>query len=243
MDRDPAQIHDESDMSMVPHIEQELVSHQAYHIIRDLVADRVLRQGARINVNELAERMGVSPTPVKEALSRLAEEGLVEVIPRKGTFVTQLSVEDLAEILDVRRGLELLAAESAVENITPDEIAEMRKLALALQNPPSRMKYHLSFHVRKNQDLHNILVQASRNKKLISIYSGLHVAVLMARAIAFGRWESRVKADFFEHQAIINSLETGCREKLIKAVDAHLLRGRESVLQDFARELEHEAPA
>src|SRR5215207_8491481 len=99
----------------VPKIQRERASDAVYQILRDSILTHVFEPGERLNVLELAEKLDVSQTPLKEAVNRLAAEGLIEIYPRIGTYVTDISPTVLAETFEIRTALECLAAEKALE--------------------------------------------------------------------------------------------------------------------------------
>ncbi|CAK7066328.1 MAG: HTH-type transcriptional repressor RspR [Desulfovibrio sp.] len=114
---------------------------KAYEFIRTMIMDRTLRQGASLNVPELAERFEMSVTPVREAIRRLESEGLLEVVPRRGTFVRSFSVEDLIAGFELAEAYEGMAAYLAAERVEQGEalfedLHDLRQLV-------SRMEQHL----------------------------------------------------------------------------------------------------
>ena len=122
---------------------------------------------------------GVSPTPVKDALNRLAVEGLVDIRPRNGTFVAEFEPQDVAETFEIRRGLECLAAERMVERATPELVARFRRLVEALDkavdDEPSRVE-----HERRNNELHLAIVEGSGNRRLLELYRNLNAHLTIA---------------------------------------------------------------
>src|ERR1039457_4290391 len=93
-----------------------------YQSLRQAILDSSIPPSERLNVEELAQKLGVSLTPVRHAVQQLATEGLVEIKPRSGTFVTQLSAQNVEETLEIRRALECLAVETAIEKITREDL-------------------------------------------------------------------------------------------------------------------------
>jgi DNA-binding transcriptional regulator YhcF (GntR family) len=93
-----------------------------YQSLRQAILDSTIPPSERLNVEELAQKLGVSLTPVRHAVQQLATEGLVEIKPRSGTFVTQLSAQNVEETLEIRRALECLAVETAIEKITREDL-------------------------------------------------------------------------------------------------------------------------
>ena len=116
---------------------------QVYEAITARILNGTFRPGDRLDVNWLAEKLEVSPTPVKNALSLLANEGLVQILPRNGTFVTQVSRRSLEEALSLREAFELLAADTLVDHVTPELLAELTTRVDAIQHAPGgALDYH-----------------------------------------------------------------------------------------------------
>src|SRR5829696_3252000 len=105
------------------------LSSRTYETIRDRILQGELPAGKRLTVRELAESLGVSVTPVRDAFNRLAADGLVAVSPRRGTYVASLTTRDVRELYDLRIMLEPAAAEIAALSFSEDEVAALRAVA------------------------------------------------------------------------------------------------------------------
>ena len=116
-------------MSVPRTVQPVSLAEKAYDAIRDLIVSLELAPGAVIDERELMERLGIGRTPVREALRRLAHEGLVEVYPRRGMFVTGVDVRELARLSEVRAVLEPEAARLAAERATEADRADDRRPA------------------------------------------------------------------------------------------------------------------
>ena len=100
---------------------------QVYEALRDAILQHILPAGCKLDVNLLAKRWGVSRTPVNDAIQRLMIEGLVSVVPRRGTFVTRVDVKDILESMDVRLMFEFRGAELIIGDITSENLDELKK--------------------------------------------------------------------------------------------------------------------
>ena len=103
-----------------------------FEALRDAIVSRILEPGERLMEVQLAEAMGVSRTPVREAIRRLELEGFVVMIPRRGAYVAQLSLKDIADAFEIRGALEGLAAGLAAERATEDDIEELGRLLVRM---------------------------------------------------------------------------------------------------------------
>src|ERR1700757_4870184 len=137
--------------------------------LRDHIVEGNTPDGGRIPERQLCEMLGISRTPLREALKVLAAEGLIELLPNRGARVRQLSERDLAELFDVMGGLESLAGRLACENISDAEITEIERLHYEMYGFYLHRDMHGYFRV--NQLIHHKIVEASRNATLQSAYA------------------------------------------------------------------------
>ena len=100
--------------------------------LREAIVDGVLKPGERLMEIQLAEELGVSRTPVREAIRKLELEGFVVMIPRRGTYVADMSIKDINEVYEVRTALDVLAAGLAAERITEEELEQMERLLVQI---------------------------------------------------------------------------------------------------------------
>lgn len=138
-----------------------------FNTLREAILTGDIEPGERLMEIKLADKLGVSRTPIREAIRMLQLEGLVNMTPRKGTVVAEISKEDLKNVLEVRKVLEELAVEKACENITEKEICELKdnlkefKSAIKKKNPSDIAKIDVIFH--------DIIYKATGNDRLIQI--------------------------------------------------------------------------
>ncbi|MCL6552099.1 MAG: GntR family transcriptional regulator [Firmicutes bacterium] len=216
---------------------ETLTVHRLADVVYRTLKEQILRQeftpGQRLHVDRLARQLGVSRTPVKDALNALAREGLVEIVPRRGTFVAALSAQTIAELFDLRRALELLAAELLVARVTDTDLARLRARLAALDEPLDE-DADVDEHMRRNLAFHRELVQLAGNRKLLEVYDSLNVHIQIARVHARGRdWRERRQQEREEHHAMLAALEARDPQRLAAAVDAHIRRAKHSLIQDL----------
>ncbi|HEX7022904.1 MAG TPA: GntR family transcriptional regulator [Trueperaceae bacterium] len=226
------------DLSELPTIKAERVTDTVYQLLKENIIDQKLPAGYKINPDELAGRLGVSRTPVHEALVLLATDGLVEILPRKGTFVTEFTLEDIAETLDVRRALELLACETVVETATTDDLTVLRELIARMEasaQEATTVREAARLHDARNLEFHQRLVTLSRNRHLIATYENLRSHLRIARAhVDASAWRERLPEEKKEHERILAALEARDLAELKDALDSHLRRSKTSLLADLA---------
>ena len=115
-------------MSTEDVIPSRTLRESAYDRIREDILSGVLRPGSAISEAERAEALGMSRSPVREALRQLAQDGLVEIFPKRGTFVTELSARDVREAFELREAIETACARLAAARRTDQDLAEMRRV-------------------------------------------------------------------------------------------------------------------
>jgi GntR family transcriptional regulator, rspAB operon transcriptional repressor len=228
-------------MAKLTKVKLERASDAVFSILRESILDQTFLPGERLNVKAMAEKLEVSLTPVKDAINRLASEGLIELRPRAGTFVTKLAPKDLAETLAIRRALEWLAAETAVDHITDEVLEDLRKLVGILEQPVTTDRER-QMHERKNLEFHQRLIELAGNRKMLEIYRGLNAHVKIARIhYTHEGWSKRLQDEAMEHRAILNALEARNVRNLQKALNDHIQRASEALVRDIAQKIKPEA--
>ena len=206
--------------------------------LRDLIAQGRLRPGQRLPERLLREQLGLSRTPLREAIKILSAEGLLTLVPNRGAVVTSLSLAEVEDILQVLVGLERMAAQPACRRVTADEIASIERLHTRMAEHHARSELLEYFHL--NQAIHQAIVDAAGNHALSRLYRGESGRIWRYRYagnLQHERWEQAVR----EHEQIFAALRArdGCL--LRELLRVHLLNGWNIVKQTFAAELS-EAP-
>ncbi|MGV8804582.1 MAG: GntR family transcriptional regulator [Polaromonas sp.] len=199
--------------------------------LRELLVQGVLTPGAKLNERELCERLGVSRTPLREAIRLLAAEGLITLDPGRGAFAPVLSLEDVAHTFDVLAVLEGLAAELAASQITAAELAELQELQQQMQAAFKR--HDLPDYYRANARVHDLLNLASRNPVLRETWKQLN-ARMHALRFRSNQDEAKWAQALQEHEHILAALQARDGPALRDLLVQHLRRKREAVLEQLA---------
>jgi len=183
------------------------LSEIAYVALKKSLLDMDLNQmpeEGRLDERDLAEKLGISRTPLREAINRLVVEGFLDVVPRKGIFVIKKSKEEILEIITVRAALEGMAAHLAAQKITEDEIGMLRDIFTEF-DPTDLFKDHLKYS-EANIGLHEMILQICGCGKLIEMANNLHdhMRWIRFRAVTF---KDRLEQVHKEHLRIIDALE------------------------------------
>ncbi|HDN78891.1 MAG TPA: GntR family transcriptional regulator [Chloroflexi bacterium] len=151
------------------------LSDAALSAIRKAILEGALKPGQRLVEAEIARQMGISRAPVREALRQLEKEGLISTEPHKGSYVIQLSADDLWEIYTLRAAIEGLGAELAALKATEEEIKQLEELVEAMRQ--SAQEGDLSRLVEQDLAFHECLCKASRHKRLFDIWLSMNAQI------------------------------------------------------------------
>jgi len=206
--------------------------------LRDFIVEGNLASGVRIPERQLCNMLGISRTPLREALKVLASEGLVDLLPNRGARVRALSARDVAELFDVMGGLEALAGRLACENITNEEFSEVERLHHEMYGFYLRREMHGYFQC--NQSIHESIVAAARNEVLSATHGSFASRIRRLRYTANlaqkrDRWGEAMR----EHEAILDALRRRAGRELSDVLFQHM-RNMHTAALDYI-EGEHSA--
>jgi len=181
----------------------------------------------RITENKVAASYGLSRTPVREAFRRLEAEGLIQVIPQRGSFVSQPSVEDILEIYQIRMPLECMSARLAAERIEDEQLLVLEKLVTAERARVEGRNAERS--LRASAEFHGVLYACTRNKRLASFLGDMQRQVHRVRVL----WPStvtRLEETWKEHAAILAALRARDGAEAERLMRQHLERAQATTL-------------
>lgn len=214
----------------------EKIQLDAYKPLRELVTDNIRHAilcgsfppGMRLMELQLASEIGVSRTPVREAIRALELEGLVVMIPRRGAYVANISIKDINEVYEVRTALEVLAAGLASERINDEELEEMERILVAMT--PLTPEHDMEALVANDTKFHDIIYNASRNGRLISIVNNLREQINSIRGGSMG-YPGRLAAMMDEHRAIVDAIAQRDEDAAQQAVRTHMENAERTLLR------------
>ncbi len=179
---------------------------------------------------QLAEELGVSRTPVREAIRKLELEGFVVMIPRRGTYVADMSIKDINEVFEVRTALDVLAAGLAAERITEDELEQMERLLVQIGEYIEQGD--MDKIVEVDSQFHDILYRASRNDRLVGIINNLREQLTRFRSISMS-YPGRLKNTLEEHSRMVEALAARNSELAQQLAVEHMENSEQTLLLDF----------
>lgn len=199
-----------------------------FEALRDAILNGVLKPGERLLENQLAEELGVSRTPVREAIRKLELEGFAVILPRKGAYVSKISFKDVREVYEIRAALESLACGLAAERAVDSEIEEMERRLIAesdyLDNEDN------SLTVETDIDLHELIYKATRNEKLIGLISNLKEQVNRLRSTSI-TLPGRKKKSLDEHKGIVEAIAEHDIELAQRLGQEHIEHAEQAMLE------------
>lgn len=208
-----------SAMAGVTRITRMTLHEAVLNQLRDMIIEGQLAPGSRINEGQLGASLGVSRTPLREAIKTLASEGLIEIIPAKGALVRRFDENDIREITEVLKALEQTAARLACKQASDAEIDAIRQLhdeMMARYAARDRLSYF-----KLNQSIHTAIARASGNTVLAQTHDMLQARIKRIRFIGNetpDRWAAAVG----EHEEMIVALATRDGEGLAEVLGRHL---------------------
>ena len=198
--------------------------------LREAIISGVLRPGERLMEIQLAEELGVSRTPVREAIRKLELEGFVIMIPRRGTYVADLSIKDINEVFEVRSALDSLANGLAAERITEEELEQMERLLVQIGACVD--KGNMEKIVELDGQLHDILYRASRNDRLVGIINNLREQLTRFRTISMA-YPGRLKKTIEEHTQLVGAIAARDVDLAQQLAVEHMANSEQTLLQDI----------
>ncbi|MCL2121817.1 MAG: GntR family transcriptional regulator [Clostridiales bacterium] len=199
-----------------------------YVALREAIIKNQFKSGERLMETELADEMMVSRTPVREAVRKLQSEGYVIMLPRKGTYVTSLTIQDVNDVFEIRGALESMAAARAAERASSEEIAEIRQFieseAILWDSTD------LARTIRCDIQFHSMVYRASKNTKVENLINDLREQTQRLRSSTLSR-PGQVRFALEEHRKILSAIEARDAKSARDASIAHVERSREVMLE------------
>ncbi len=190
-----------------------------FNTLREAILKGELKPGERLMELQLASKLGVSRTPIREAIRMLEQEGLAVTIPRKGAEVAKMTEKDMEDVLQVRDALDELAASIACEQITAEELEELKRTMREFEE--STKTGDVKRIAEVDVKFHDIIYKATRNPKLENILNNLREQMYRYR-VEYLKDERSFPTLIKEHSEIVEGLAKKDKEKVIAAMHKHV---------------------
>jgi DNA-binding GntR family transcriptional regulator len=215
-------------MAQVIAIQRRTLHDEVTARLREMLIEGHIVPGAKLNERDLCERLHVSRTPLREAIKRMAAEGLVDLLPNRGAVAVKLSETDIVDAFEVLAELEGMSGRLAAQRATDDELAEIR--ALHYEMLACFARRDLPGYYRRNAQIHAALNQAARNPVLEKTYREINARVQSMR-FRTNQKEAKWQRAVSEHAQILEALEARDATRLQALLVEHLLRKRDAILE------------
>ncbi len=204
-----------------------------FNTLRQAILTGEIKPGERLMEIHLANRLGVSRTPIREAIRKLELEGLVTMIPRRGAEVAQITEKSMNDVLEVRRALDVLCMELSCERMGEEELKELEKACRVFEEAVSTGD--VKKIAQADVALHDIIIQATGNQRLIQLVHNLSEQMYRYRfeyIKDFSQHGRLIK----EHQIIYDSLRSKDKETAGRAAREHIDNQEKAIIQQIRRE-------
>lgn len=202
---------------------------RVFHKIRDDILSGKYKEHEELKEVAIGEEMGVSRTPVREAFRQLELEGLIQIIPNKGAYVTGITVEDVKDIYMIRSLLEGLCARWATEHITEEQLEEMEENIYLAEFHAA--KGHLEQIAELDNRFHDIMYEACNSKMLEHLLKDFHQYVLRVRKKTLAN-ANRGEASNHEHRLIMEAIKAKDAEKAEELANKHMINAYENMVKN-----------
>lgn len=195
---------------------------QVYDVLKKAIIQQTIPAGYKLDMNLLAKRWRISRSPVNDAIQRLMVEGLVSVLPRRGTFVASVNIKDVLELMDVRLMFELRAAELTIGHFGDEYLGQMRARLLEMDNLLKAADIDYLNYSRLDLEFHSLPIFWMNNGRINKMYQAQNFQWYMTRLR-----KSSVGQE--EHWEIFKAYESGSLERVKMALVRHIEAGKTSI--------------
>jgi len=206
------------------------LGNQAYQELKGIILERQIPPGGKLNEGDLAKALGISRTPIREAINRLEKEGLVKIIPQRGAYVVQFTEKDIYELFLIRENLEGLAASLAAERMNGSQLASLESLLRGFREPFGEKE--TSRYARQDFKFHQSIVLLSGARRLGNLVSTLHDHIRMFRLTTVGL-PNRMKESLAEHRLLIEAFRKREPLEAERIMRQHIRHVRDGVMANI----------
>jgi DNA-binding GntR family transcriptional regulator len=226
----------DDDKVALPSLARENLAEEAYQVLRDRIFSRQFACGERLDLPSIEHQLGVSRTPLKAALDRLATEGLVEIVPRRGTYVTTPTPQAIEDAFSVREVLEAHAVARSIDSMTEAQLEQLAQIVHAMLRI-TRVDDHAPIYdsyAELDHSFHSLIVEAAANDVLTKLWNQVHAHVQIAR-IRYRRGDRRLDLTTREHGNIFAAFQARDANAAEALMRDHIRRAKVSLQEDLQR--------
>ncbi len=213
---------------------------KSYQVIKNAIISMDVKPGQPLPEEKLVEQLGISRTPLRAALTKLAHEELVDIYPGRGTYVSELSYQDMVDTLQVREVLERLAAGLAVINSNPNDQEHLDRMDELLQQQQEWAEKKggkdMGPFLKFDNEFHSVICELSKNsvlkRQILSLKDKFNRFVILSQSL-----ESRASGVIEEHKTVLEAIRMGNQKRAEEAMGNHILRVRLGIEEGIQKHL------
>ncbi|MDD6742588.1 GntR family transcriptional regulator [Roseburia sp. MUC/MUC-530-WT-4D] len=205
-----------------------------FNTLREAILKGELKPGERLMELQLAAKLGVSRTPIREAIRMLEQEGLAVTIPRKGAEVARMTEKDMEDVLEIREALDELAAKIACTRMTEDQLKQLEMIKETFVE--STRSHDVKRIAEADVSFHDVIYEATGNPKLVSMLNNLREQIYRYR-VEYLKEEKNYPTLIGEHEAIVEALYARNQDEVVRAMHTHI-ENQASAVKEIIREQE-----
>lgn len=208
------------------------INEKIYRLLRERIVFGELQPGSRVEIKKLQQELDVSPQPIKEAIFRLAGEGFITIVPRKGTYIREANLKDLVDMVEARILYETGAIDLASGQITEDDLQRLNDLCADLLQVKDKTCREIQ---EKNMEFHCAIVGLAKNQWLDEAHGLLmgHYASLHFRYVLKQQGYEDARQIYEDHRLVVDSLARGDMEESKKVIRIHMQRVKDQIEKEF----------
>ncbi|MDD3269609.1 MAG: GntR family transcriptional regulator [Syntrophomonadaceae bacterium] len=201
--------------------------------IREAIKEGILKPRERLMEIQLAEELGVSRTPIREALRKLELEGFIVMVPRKGAYVADISFKDIADVFEIRTALEGLAAGLAAERITDEELEAMERHLV--EKADAIFRQDMERLIEVDTKFHEAIYKASRNQRLWTIINNLREQIQRFRTTSLA-YPGRMQQSLNEHRHLVEAIQARDPQLARQLAQEHIENAEQSMIESIKKD-------
>ncbi len=219
-------------LSQLRSLTKPIFREEVYLSIKEAILMGEFAPGERLSIGRLLQRIGFSPTPIREALLKLEQEGFVSRLPKGGFIVSRFTKKDIDQIFDIRSLLESYALDLAIRHIKKEDILWLERNVKESETYIQRREWHKVSKL--NTEFHDYLNRLSQNERLLAMINGLRDQIFQYRS-AILRVPQKAKVSIEHHKRMIDAIKKKDGELLKRLIQEHIQVGKEVILSEIEK--------
>lgn len=214
---------------MIGQIKHVDLSKKVYEILKEMIFKRQFVGGQKLDLNSLSEKMNISRTPLKDAINRLDSEGLVEVIPRKGTYVKKLETKDIVNMMEMRLMMEKWALTHFDKDKFQSVAEDLEKILIKSKDIVKTEPFDYLSFLDLDSEFHKLIIMSHGNDRMTAAYTSMNIPFQITRVFYFKNHDRSINTQE-EHEKIVNALKSSDLNRAIELLTIHLEVSRDNMV-------------